>query len=172
MHLKVPEVKRCCFCFPLRRGIIIFAYINIIFTVLAVACLVITTELQKLSITNDTSLEVATSTVLFSILGMGVILNILLLVAGYQKDLLMLRLYNYYAVATTLAALVPTLMLLSRGMLFEVFTALFAILMQCYVVVLVRSEVVKLEHEQLVSNEEMQGENQVVVAVPDRVTLL
>ncbi|CAG5056576.1 unnamed protein product [Parnassius apollo] len=135
-------------------------------------CLVIKTELQKLSITNDTSLEVVTSTVLFSILGMGVILNILLLVAGYQKDILMLRLYNYYATATTLAALLPIFLLLSRGLLFEVFTALFTLLMQCYVIVLVRSVVVKLELDEMMSNEDMFGENQATIVVPDDVTLL
>ncbi|CAK1603420.1 unnamed protein product [Parnassius mnemosyne] len=172
MHIKVPDVKRCCFCFPLRRGIIIFACVNLIFSLVAVACLVIKTELQKLSITNDTSLEVVTSTVLFSILGMGVILNILLLVAGYQKDILMLRLYNYYATATTLAALVPIFLLLSLGLLFEVFTALFALLMQCYVIVLVRSEVVKLENDEMMSNEDMYGENLPTIVVPDDVTLL
>ncbi|XP_068621518.1 uncharacterized protein [Battus philenor] len=172
MHIKVPEIQKCCFCLSLRRGIIIFAYINIIFSLVAVTCLVITTELQRLSITNDTSLEVVTSTVLFSILGMGVILNVLLLVAGSQKDVAMLRLYNYYAVITTLAALVPTFMLLSREMFFEVFSALFAIIMQCYVIVLVRSEVVKLEQEEMVANEDMQGENETMIAVPDQVTLL
>ncbi|XP_013133589.1 PREDICTED: uncharacterized protein LOC106099567 [Papilio polytes] len=170
MHVKVPEVEKCCFCIPLRGGIIIFGYINIILSVCAVTCLVIRTELQRLSVTNDASLEVVTSTVLFSILGMGVILNILLLVAGYQRDLLMLRLYNYYAVATTLAAQVPIFMLLSRGMLFEVFTALFALLMQCYVIVLVRSEVMKLEQEEM-EHEEL-AENQLTVVVPDSVTLL
>ncbi|XP_013181114.1 PREDICTED: uncharacterized protein LOC106127556 [Papilio xuthus] len=170
MHLKVPKVEKCCFCIPLLGGIIIFGYINIILSVCAVACLVIRTELQRLSVTNDASLEVVTSTVLFSILGMGVILNILLLVAGYQRDMLMLRLYNYYAVATTLAALVPIFILLSRGMLFEVFTALFALIMQCYVIVLVRSEVVKLEHEEM--THEDHAENQLTVVVPDTVTLL
>ncbi|KPI93993.1 hypothetical protein RR46_13158 [Papilio xuthus] len=151
-------------------GLSLLRVVPWILSVCAVACLVIRTELQRLSVTNDASLEVVTSTVLFSILGMGVILNILLLVAGYQRDMLMLRLYNYYAVATTLAALVPIFILLSRGMLFEVFTALFALIMQCYVIVLVRSEVVKLEHEEM--THEDHAENQLTVVVPDTVTLL
>ena len=28
--MKVPEVKRCCCCFPLRHGIIMFGLINIV----------------------------------------------------------------------------------------------------------------------------------------------
>ncbi|CAH2234009.1 jg9911 [Pararge aegeria aegeria] len=173
MYVKVPDVNHCCFCLPLRPGIILFAYINILFSILAVTCLIITTELQRATITRDaSSVEAITSTILFSILGMGIILNILLLVAGYQKDISMLRLYNYYAVATALAALIPSAFLLSREMFIEVTIALAAIAMQCYVIVLVRSEVVKLEEKQLVTLEEIQANLLEQVDVSDRVTLV
>ncbi|XP_046961750.1 uncharacterized protein LOC124531282 [Vanessa cardui] len=172
MQMKVPDVNRCCFCLPLRPGIILFAYLNIIFSVLSVTCLVITTELQKTSITHDPSVEVMMSTVLFSILGMGVILNFLLLIAGYQKDVSMLRLYNYYALVTTLAALVPTCFLFSRKMFTEVFVALFVIAMQCYVIVLVRSEVVKLEENKLKTSEVSHSHFHNCVDISDRVTLV
>ncbi|XP_045760871.1 uncharacterized protein LOC123864459 [Maniola jurtina] len=174
MHVKVPDVNHCCFCLPLRPGIILFAYINILFSILAVTCLIITTELERSSPYHGASdtVEATTSTILFSIFGMGVILNFLLLVAGYQKDILMLRLYNYYAVATALAALIPTSFLLSREMFVEVFIALVAIAMQCYVIVLVRSEVVKLEERQLLSMEDIQATFQEQVDVPDCVTIV
>lgn len=50
----------------------------------AVTCLVITTELKKKNLIDGSSLEVVTATILFSIFGMGVILNLMLLVAGCQ----------------------------------------------------------------------------------------
>ncbi|CAG4968732.1 unnamed protein product [Colias eurytheme] len=170
--MKVPDVKRCCFCIPLRSGIIIFAYINIIFLVLTVAVLVINTEMQKYTLTNDSSVEVLTSTILFSILGMGVILNFLLLVAAYQKDLSMLRLFNYYAVTTSLAALVPTFFLISRRVYIDGAVSLFAIAMQFYVIMLVRSEVVKLEKKLYCRGEDEHENAQEAIHVPDSVTLL
>ncbi|XP_035446492.1 uncharacterized protein LOC118273561 [Spodoptera frugiperda] len=171
MRMKVPEVKRCCCCVPLRHGIILFGLINIIFSMLAVTSLVITTELKKSQLIDGSSLEVVTSTILFSIFGMSVILNIMLLFAGCQKDVLMLRLYLYYGVVTTLAALVPTFILVSRMMTFDVCLALFAICMQWYVIILVRSEIVKLEQASLRA-EERSLAHEVTIDVPDRDTLL
>ncbi|CAH0726477.1 unnamed protein product, partial [Brenthis ino] len=168
MHVKVPDVNRCCFCLPLRPGIILFAYLNIIFSVVSVTCMIITTEMQR-PVVREASVEVMICTVLFSIFGMGIILNFLLLVAGYQKDITMLRLYNYYAVATTLAASVPTCFLMSKKMFVEVIIALFIIAMQCYVIVLVRSEVVKLENKEKMVEHARVQEN---VDISDCVTLV
>lgn len=53
-------------------------------SLIALACLVVTVELKKRTLTNDASLEDVTSTVLFCILGMSVLLNAMLLVAGFQ----------------------------------------------------------------------------------------
>ncbi|KAF9416986.1 hypothetical protein HW555_005814 [Spodoptera exigua] len=169
--LEPDEVKRCCCCVPLRHGIILFGLINIIFSMLAVTSLVITTELKKSKLLDGSSLEVVTSTILFSIFGMSVILNIMLLFAGCQKDVLMLRLYLYYGVVTTLAALVPTFILASRMMTYDVCVALFAICMQWYVIILVRSEIVKLEQASLRA-ENSSLVHEVTIDVPDRETLL
>lgn len=55
-----------------------------IFSMAAVTCLVITTELKKSKLIDGSSLEVVTSTILFSIFGMSVILNMMLLFASCQ----------------------------------------------------------------------------------------
>ncbi|CAG9784604.1 unnamed protein product [Diatraea saccharalis] len=172
MRVNVPEVRKCCFCFPLRYGIILFGIINIIFSLLAIASLVFTTELRRVSLTNGSSLEDVTSTVLFSILGLGVILNFVLLVGGCQKDISMLRLYNYYAVLTCLAALVPLFILLYRKQYTDVYAAFVAIVMQIYVIVLVRSETLKLEKELLISQEAQRAYEDEIITIPDNVTLL
>ncbi|KAL0848958.1 hypothetical protein ABMA28_013346 [Loxostege sticticalis] len=170
MYVKVPEVKRCCCCFPLRYGILIFGFINVLFSLLAVACLVVTTELKRSTLTGSSSLEVATATVLYSILGMGVILNIILLVGGCQKDISMLRLYNYYTVLTILAAAVPLIILLSRKQFVDVCAGLVAVATQMYVSILVRSEVVKLETKLL--NPRVASAHAVEIDAPDTDTLL
>ncbi|KAJ2944572.1 hypothetical protein O0L34_g3923 [Tuta absoluta] len=164
------KVNKCCFCCSLRWGIILFAYINVMLSAFAVACLVITTELHKDTIIAHDSLENVTATVLFAILGMGVLLNVLLLVAGYQKDITMLKLYNYYAVATTIAALIPTFILLSRMYVTEVCAASFAIVMQCYVIVLVRSEILMLKQKQMRRNQVATNEH--LIVVPDTTVLI
>ncbi|CAB3231321.1 unnamed protein product [Arctia plantaginis] len=166
--MKVPEVKRCCFCFSLRQGVIFFGFVNVVFSLVAVTCLVITTELKKSNVSDGSLLEAVTATILFSIFGMGVILNILLLVAGFQKDIAMLRLYLYYGAVTTLAALVPTFMLLSKMHVFDVCVASFAICMQWYLIVIVRSEILKLEESQMRDRDAQD----VIINVHDRDTLL
>ncbi|OWR43687.1 hypothetical protein KGM_214285 [Danaus plexippus plexippus] len=113
-----------------------------------------------------------TSSVLYSLLGMGVILNFLLLVGGYQKDISMLRLYIYYAVAAMLASLVPIAILIFKEMFLEIFISLFVVATQCYVIVLVRSEVVKLEENELRSIAEVHAEVQEQVNVSERITLV
>ncbi|XP_032529568.2 uncharacterized protein LOC116779413 [Danaus plexippus] len=172
MQVKVPAVNRCCWCLPLRPGIILFAYINIILSVLSLICLLVTTELHRASITPDDSISIMTSSVLYSLLGMGVILNFLLLVGGYQKDISMLRLYIYYAVAAMLASLVPIAILIFKEMFLEIFISLFVVATQFYVIVLVRSEVVKLEENELRSIAEVHAEVQEQVNVSERITLV
>ncbi|XP_063839267.1 uncharacterized protein LOC135088349 [Ostrinia nubilalis] len=170
MHVKVPEVKRCCCCLPLRYGIVVFGLINVLLSLLAVACLVVATEVKRSTLTDGSSLEVITATVLYSILGMGVILNILLLVGGCQKDISMLRLYNHYAVLTIVAALVPLIVLLSRKQYADVCAGLTAVVTQMYVSILVRSEVVKLERKLL--DPQQVSANSEVIDTPDTDTLL
>ncbi|KAL4715082.1 hypothetical protein ACJJTC_012129 [Scirpophaga incertulas] len=169
MHVKVPEVKRCCCCIPLRYGIVVFGVINIILSLLAVAYLVVATELDKATLTEDSSLEEVTTTVLYSILGMGVLLNVILLIAGCQRDISMLRVYILYALLTTLAALVPLFILLSRKRYEDVFTASLAIVMQVYVIVLVRSEIIKLEKKLIIIED---STSDVVVVVSDTDNLI
>ncbi|XP_073941473.1 uncharacterized protein isoform X2 [Choristoneura fumiferana] len=138
----------------------------------ALACLVVTVELKKRTLTNDASLEAITSTVLFCILGMSVLLNAMLLVAGFQKDIPMLRLYNYFALATTLAMLVPALVLLYKQQFVSCWASFIAIVMQCYVIILVRSEVVKLEIKLYGPEEKCIEQPEQVVEVPDTETLI
>lgn len=171
MRVKVPEVKRCCFCCPLRQGVIFFGFINVIFSLMAVTCLVITTEIKKSNANDGSMMEAITATILFSIFGMGVILNILLLFAGFQKDVAMLRLYLYYGIVTTLAALVPTFMLLSGMEISDVCIALFAICMQWYVIIVVRSEILKLEKAQLIDRAADEAQA-VAIDIPDTDSLI
>ncbi|XP_049866873.1 uncharacterized protein LOC126367327 isoform X2 [Pectinophora gossypiella] len=140
MHCKV---NKCCFCCSLRWGIILFAYINVVFFLIAMACLVVTTELHKSKITGEASLE---------------------------KDISMLRLYNYYAAATIVASLVPTFILLSRLQVAAVCAAAFAIVMQCYVVVLVRSTILKLKSKAARRGQDTSTAEQ--IDVPDRDSLI
>lgn len=110
----------------------------------------------------------------------------------------MLRLYIYYAVAAMLASLVPIAILIFKEMFLEIFISLFVvgntqvfiifiilkyyrnynnsfcfyIATQCYVIVLVRSEVVKLEENELRSIAEVHAEVQEQVNVSERITLV
>ncbi|VVC97278.1 unnamed protein product [Leptidea sinapis] len=102
---------------------------------------------------------------------MGVILNFLLLYGAYQKEIAMLRLYNYYAVATSLAAIIPSFFLVSRRMYTDSAISFFAIALQCYVIVLVRSDVVKLE-EKLFRQQGSPHYSHSINIVSDTVTLL
>ncbi|XP_060801991.1 uncharacterized protein LOC106143049 isoform X2 [Amyelois transitella] len=137
---------------------------------IASGCMLVTTQLHKPT-AHGSSLEEITSAILFGILGMSIILNILLLVAGLQKDVTMLRLYNCYMIGTALAALVPACVLMTRMRTLEVCEAFSIILMQCYIIVLVRSEIVKLEKKAHGEEAPSPADNQ-TVDVPDTDVLI
>ncbi|KAJ0181658.1 hypothetical protein K1T71_002380 [Dendrolimus kikuchii] len=174
MQIMLPQMKRCCFCFSLRNGIIIFGILNMLFSVAAVAYVIITTDLHRAMITNDVSLEVGTVTLLFVIFGMSVLLSILLLFASYQKDIILHSLYNYYAPGVIICGLIPNCILLARLQLTAAILTSLALVVQCYIVFVVRSEIMKLREKQDKAEDEfpVSEDEQEAVDISDRETLV
>ncbi|XP_026323189.1 uncharacterized protein LOC113232631 [Hyposmocoma kahamanoa] len=167
--MKVFEVNSCCFCCPLRWGILLFGYINMAFSMLAAFTLAVEIEIRERS--GRTAVEL-TGAFLFAIFGMSVILSILLVYATYEKDRVMLRLYNIYAVATAMATVIPLALLLYMHEYFAATVAFLGIVLQSYVIILVRSEVLNLEKIARRKNVEPPFPEDGLVDIPDRELLI
>ncbi|XP_050344347.1 uncharacterized protein LOC126769530 [Nymphalis io] len=157
MRLEIPECRRCCCCFPLRHGIIVFGYIHLLFSIFVLA-VEIYVSINHVSSQHTMALYKGVafySQVWFAfILFIAEILfNIVLLVGAHMKKTQLLRAYYYYGITTTLASLVTFIVVRYSDLYshfgFYILEACFVLTglgIQVYLLLLVRSELLKIRH--------------------------
>ncbi|XP_045452020.1 uncharacterized protein LOC123661051 [Melitaea cinxia] len=162
MRVEIPECRRCCCCFPLRRGIIVLGYINLAISIfLVVIEIVISVKYGK---TNYT-VTLYKGLMFFSqvwfayiLFASEILFNIVLLVAAHTKKSRLLRAYYYYGITMTLATLV-TFITLRTGDMFRNYGSYILescffftnIGLQGYLILLVRSELLKMRRRSCTS---------------------
>ncbi|KAJ8720038.1 hypothetical protein PYW07_012081 [Mythimna separata] len=169
---ELPQFKRCCMCLPLRHGLIVWGYIRL---VIGILLLIGVTkgffELLALS-KKETGYEKYVVLLGFFVIlaGVDIVLNVVFIYAGHTKHLKMLRVYYIYSFVLWILMIIMGLCLIlyavhvmqSHGMDFlhvlivlcDVVTFLAEILIQAYILLLVRSQFKKLTN-----NCEFQFEN-------------
>nr|XP_034832658.1 uncharacterized protein LOC117989411 [Maniola hyperantus] len=105
--LKCPVVKKCCFCVPIRKGVIIFGYVNLVLSLLSVPFLLFllvegitsardtedTQEVDKEAAPLDPVLHIPLT---IAFVAIDVIITIILLVGAHKKNLVLLQIYFYF----------------------------------------------------------------------------
>lgn len=105
--MEIPECRRCCCCVPLRHGILVFGYINLIFSILVVA-LEAFVSVNYVSSYHTMALykgvafysQIWFALILYTV---EIVFNIVLLVGAHKKKIKLIRAYYYYGITTTLA---------------------------------------------------------------------
>ncbi|KAJ2951544.1 hypothetical protein O0L34_g13693 [Tuta absoluta] len=155
MRFEIPECKRCCFCVPLRYGLLAWSYLILI----PLGLLLV---LQFMYYTYDLAYgwkTVVEDTCLIILNLVNIVFTILLIVAAHKKSSKLLKVYNKWALGTAIANLVAlvsdfTCDLFIYGALVFWFWLMFLMVllmglifigMQMYIIALVRSEIIKLE---------------------------
>lgn len=148
MFCELPEFGRCCFCMPLRRGILVFGYLNILFSTLMIG-------LYSYSIQHNSELVLlyhgGTMTVdeelCIAIYCADVIFNILLVYGAHRKIMSYLRIFYYYNIATILASvLLEVMSWVYWHISFELLPVIFVgLCLNLYLLFLVRSLLKKME---------------------------
>ncbi|CAH0625272.1 unnamed protein product [Chrysodeixis includens] len=162
MRTELPEFKRCCFCVPLRYGLLTWGYLKLLST-----CLLLLTYIGALYVTVRRVVsdpiavyyyeEITVFSIVIVVLTIDASLTTVFIVGGHQKNSKLLRVFYIYGIVI-LVLLFIMLSIMIVPMLFEdSFTPshikmyiidmsgiLIEILLQIYFLLLLRSEIVKL----------------------------
>ncbi|XP_022826863.1 uncharacterized protein LOC111356650 [Spodoptera litura] len=164
MLIEIPELRRCCCCLPLRRGILIFGYISLFLTILfgtlqIVLCVFYHNMKSSFATTaalyRGVIMEVQLC-IVFLLYSLDIVFHIVLIVGAHMKRRRLLRIYYYYELTTMVATFVVVLITyidLHRYprwnfILTEFSLAFTGFVLQVYLVLLVRSELNKDRYQE------------------------
>ncbi|XP_026752720.1 uncharacterized protein LOC113512950 [Galleria mellonella] len=105
----VPVVRKCCFCVPVRKGVTIFAYVNLVLSLLSFPLLIFLLVEQVTTgkpIENPGSMDPLIHlplTIAFVVI--DVTMTIILLIGAHKKKQVLLKIYFYFGVAFQLMTL-------------------------------------------------------------------
>ncbi|CAH2041669.1 unnamed protein product, partial [Iphiclides podalirius] len=151
MYCEIPRLMRCCFCLPLRKGTLIFGYINILFSALMVG-------LYSYSVHKDVGLTIVfhgstadlDDAVCIGIYCVEIVMNILLVYGAHVRNLLIMKAFYYYGITTTLMTFVLQIMGIVTSTHFGLAIEMMALFctglcIHVYLIIVVRSLLIKLE---------------------------
>ncbi|XP_064292857.1 uncharacterized protein LOC128680300 [Plodia interpunctella] len=147
MYCELPEFRRCCFCLPLRRGVLTLAYVNI------ALCIMVTfltlnfgsADFRILSSYSEMPYELNVTLFILDI-----IVTIILVVGLHMKRELLARIYYYFMIFSLCSSVLLTiidvvLMKYAHFKMLAVFNLMFSLVINFYLLLLVRSLVKKLQ---------------------------
>ncbi|XP_045451914.1 uncharacterized protein LOC123660938 [Melitaea cinxia] len=157
-HVEIPILTRCCFCLPLRKGLIAFAYSNLILTLAVTSLLSMyisavrnaTVEIQDGS---EYPRLIADTTALV----LEVAMTVVFIVALHMKHVLLMKIYLYFEIVFSLIGFVYSLAFLTKESASELFLVLFQLMVQIYLVILIWSTIVKMQRDGVVKYTREQG---------------
>ncbi|CAG5043578.1 unnamed protein product [Parnassius apollo] len=151
MFCEIPKLLRCCFCLPLRKGVLIFGYINIIFSAFMIG-------MYSYSVHHDIgftmmyhgSTSEVEDAVCVGIYCVEIVMNVLLVYGAHVRNLLFLKTFYYYAIATALMTFIVEIISLTStnhiGLVIEMLALYVAgLCLHIYLIIVVRSLLIKLE---------------------------
>ncbi|XP_063538700.1 uncharacterized protein LOC134747952 [Cydia strobilella] len=168
MRSEAPQFKRCCFCVPLRRGLIGWGYCKLVLNVLTFAYIILLCSLiRRYGVLRFK--DIAIFIVVIAIVITDTCFNIGLVVAGHRKSVKLLRVsYIYNLVSLSLVMLAHCFKIytnlyniywMTQYMGFHMFfivdlmvcaaLAFGVIFVQVYMILLIRSEMIKLQNQSL-----------------------
>ncbi|KAJ8719399.1 hypothetical protein PYW08_011574 [Mythimna loreyi] len=164
MRTELPVCKRCCFCVPLRYGLLTWGYFKLAIGLIVSISLIVTLyHLVEMAIyySNSYALHhIVVISIVLVILLVDIALNLVFIVGGHTKNASLLRVYYIYNIvlwALTIALLLVMGVLMTprltpddffsfRGwlMLVDLSSSFVNIVIQSYFLLLLRSEIMKL----------------------------
>lgn len=148
--VEIPILTRCCFCFPLRKGLIAFAYINLMLTLIVTCFLSLYISIIRNSSETDQA-ELASEFVRLIVdtiaLIVEVILSVVFIVALHKKYVLLMKVYLYFEIGYSIIGFIYSIAFLTKETASELFLVLFQLMLQIYLVILIWSSIVKMERD-------------------------
>ncbi|XP_032518060.2 uncharacterized protein LOC116770623 isoform X1 [Danaus plexippus] len=151
-YIDVPILTRCCFCFPLRKGLITFAYGYLILSLVVTSVLSIYISYIRNSQKDIEDIsELPNLIVDITELVLEFVLTIVLIVALHMKHLMLMKLYLYFQIALSIIGFIYSLAVLIKETGDELFLILFELMINVYVILLIWSMIVKTQRDDTVT---------------------
>ncbi|XP_063894683.1 uncharacterized protein LOC110372198 [Helicoverpa armigera] len=167
MKGELPVCTRCCFCFPLRRGLLAWGYIKLIadfIFILMMLYIVLIMILLIRAFTDGSFWAMMCSEVIMGSIGIliclvDIAITIVFIVGGHTKNVKLIRVFYIHSlVVCVVSAILCIFTILAPILAFfytidvrhvetlvmSVVTSLGILAIQCYFVLLLRSEIIKL----------------------------
>ncbi|XP_013185042.2 uncharacterized protein LOC106130690 [Amyelois transitella] len=146
MYCEWPEFRRCCFCLPLRRGILILAYVNIICSILE--SVMYFTDSAVLTV-HRSYMELPYELNIALVL-LDIVATLVFLFGLHTKRELYVRVYYNFMIFSLSASVPLTVIELSlmshpHTIYFTIFYFIFTTIINIYLLLMVRSMVRKLQ---------------------------
>uniref|UniRef100_A0A2A4JIJ9 Uncharacterized protein n=1 Tax=Heliothis virescens TaxID=7102 RepID=A0A2A4JIJ9_HELVI len=165
MSVELPVCTRCCLCFPLRFGLIVWGYLRLVIS--ALVLVVAEKSFSKTLTLTKTEPEVIYTiyavllAILLAFTLADILVNILFVIGGHRKVLKLLRAYYIYSIVLWIKTSLLGLAMIGYTiywsiseeidqfhvwvLVVNVSTILGQMLIQAYVILLIRSQIIKLK---------------------------
>ncbi|XP_045774128.1 uncharacterized protein LOC123873351 [Maniola jurtina] len=150
MYCELPKLTRCCFCMPLRRGLLIFGYLNILYSAIGVivysARIHLDEQIVSIAYDDIDVLDVYMNDALYCI---DIAFNLVLIYGAHRQIVRCLKIFYYYTLATSLAMVILAIYFIYSRPYYitEYVTLSFTrCCLYIYLIILVRSLIEKLEN--------------------------
>ncbi|RVE42843.1 hypothetical protein evm_012518 [Chilo suppressalis] len=156
MRCEIPECRRCLFCIPLRSGIFLFGYLNLLFSILL---MYIEAWLGWGEPATASTLSMYRGVAIFTQLWLPIVLysleiifNIVLIIGAHTRRKVLLRTYYYYGMTTTVATflVLMVLFMFDNGSprmgsihIIDMLAGICGFVVHIYLLLLIRSELKK-----------------------------
>lgn len=157
----LPVLKKCCFCVPLRYGLLTWGYIKLATAILVLKLFIIIVIVLSGFIVTSRDVPLIIIIILIAlILATEIVLHVIFIVGAHKKNVKLLRAYYYYAVFMWIVMLIMALV----GTAFFIFIVVYSqgsrsddilismnvlgffltIVVQTFLLLSLRSEIIKL----------------------------
>ncbi|XP_072943688.1 uncharacterized protein [Epargyreus clarus] len=152
MFCDIPDLGRCCFCMPLRRGILTFGYLNVVFSAFMVGIysMSVHMDMDVSLLFHGVSSEMD-DTVCLVFYCVDILFNLALVYGAHRKILIYIKVYYNYAIATILLMIVLEIISMATSdhfvfLYIELLGLFFAgICLHVYLLILTRSLIRKMQ---------------------------
>ncbi|CAK1583012.1 unnamed protein product [Parnassius mnemosyne] len=161
MYLELPQIKRCCFCVPLRYGLLVWAYIKMFWCLfLGVVFSVKMVYLARRS-PQDVKTELVTLSLFVTALTIDIVITFVFIVGAHKKNPTLLRVYYKYGLASLVIIFLLFLLVIGVNIFWYFYIRKFyylqdvidaatfgagVLLINLYLLSMIRSEIQKLEN--------------------------
>ncbi|XP_039757027.1 uncharacterized protein LOC120631484 [Pararge aegeria] len=163
MRREIPMLLRCCFCFPLRYGLLLWAYIKQILSLVCFASMIFKVYIDSPRMTLQSYVEVSA---IITLIIVDFVFYLFLIISAHTENCRLMRIFYRYSIALLCLTMIgmawyirswfiyifsidvsSVLLVLRSNILPAIGATLVLFIVQAYFIILVRSEFNNLKNK-------------------------